>query len=203
MNSIRLAIAIMLTVTVSSAHADPIPIFHVTQASMTMGPNTSGDNLKFAFTGPGVEIEGVAGMGCFEWCTGQPIPVDTPILTSQIFLSSLVTLTLGGVDYPPFAALSGTSFFDAAGGLNPFTTFFPGDATTEVKLTLPTNGAWSLTFAPTRDQQGNPAIRFVDGTFSAEAPVPTPEPATVGLVLIGLGSIGLTNRRKRRSDRSA
>ena len=200
MNSFRLATAILLTVAVSSAQADPIPVFHVTQASMTMGPNTSDDNLKFTFTGPGVEIDGIGGMGCFEWCTGQPIPVDTPIVTSQIFLSSLGVLTLGGVKYPPFVAFDGPSFFDDAGGLNPFTTFFPGEANTEVKLTLPTSGAWRLNFAPTKDQNGNPAIAFVNGTFSAEAPVPTPEPATVGLVLMGLASVGLTSRRKRKSD---
>jgi hypothetical protein len=198
MNSVRLAIAIMLTVAVSSAHADPIPIFHVTRATMNMGPNTSGDNLTFVFTGPGVEVSGIGGMGCFDWCTGQPIPVDTAITTSQIFLSNLVALTVGGVDFSPFLTFDGPSFFDADGGLNPLTTFFPGDALTQVKLTLPTGGGWRLNFARTTDQEGNPAIFFVNGTFSAEAPVATPEPATIGLVVIGSAGIRLITSRKRR-----
>ena len=57
-------------------------------------------------------------------------------MTSQIFLSSVGVLTLGGVEYPPFVNPVGPSFFDADGGLNPLTTFFPGETTTEVKLTL-------------------------------------------------------------------
>ncbi len=197
MTSIRLMIAILLVGTVSSAHADPIPTYQVTLATMHMVPNTVGDNIRFAFTGPGVEITGIAGMGCFDWCTGQPIPLDTPTATSEIFLSTLETLTLGGTSFFPTAAFVGRSFFDTAGGLVPSTTFFPADATTLVKVTLPTNGGWSFNFASTTDQSGNPAMSFVDGTFSAEAPVVTPEPATLGLMLVGSAGLGWWRRRQQ------
>jgi hypothetical protein len=198
MSSVRLAIAILIAIGVPSAYADPIPTFHVTEATMHMGPNTVGDNILFAFTGPGVDITGIAGMGCFDWCSGQPIPPDTVTATSQIFLSNLTTLTVGGVSYPPFATFVGPGFFDSSGGLNPSTTFFPGDAITPVKLTLPSSG-WSLNFAPTTDQEGNSAVFFVEGTFLAREPAPaTPEPATLGLMLAGSAGIGWITRKKKR-----
>jgi len=95
MRFIRLIVGIVLVGTASSAYADPIPTYQVTLATMHMVPNAVGDNITFRFTGPGVEITGEAGMGCLDWCTGQPIPLDTPVVTSQIFLENLNTLTLG------------------------------------------------------------------------------------------------------------
>jgi hypothetical protein len=54
MNYLRLAIAMLLAVTTQCSYADSIPIFHITQVTMSMGPhNGSGDNVGFSFTGPG------------------------------------------------------------------------------------------------------------------------------------------------------
>jgi len=194
MRFIRLIVGIVLVGTASSAYADPIPTYQVTLATMHMVPNAVGDNITFRFTGPGVEITGEAGMGCLDWCTGQPIPLDTPVVTSQIFLENLNTLTLGGTGFSPFATFVGPTFFDSSGGLVPSTTFFPGDETTAVKVTLP-GGGWDVTFASATDQDGNPAMVFVDGNFFGEAPLATPEPATLGLMLVGSAGLGWWRRR--------
>ena len=47
------------------------------------------------------------------------------------------------------------------------------------------------------NQSGNPAMSFVDGTFSADAPVVTPEPATLGLMLVGSAGLGWWRRRQQ------
>ena len=68
---LRLAIAIVFAVTAHCSYADSIPTFHITEVLMFMGPNDgSGDNVGFSFTGPGVEITGIGGMACFDWCSG-------------------------------------------------------------------------------------------------------------------------------------
>jgi hypothetical protein len=201
MNYLRLAIAIMFAVSVQSSYADSIPTFYVTQATMFMGPNDgSGDNVGFSFTGPGVNITGIGGMACFDWCSG-PIS-DTSIASpSHIFISSLDTVILGGITYDAFSlGFTGLStFFDESGGLNPSVSGIVGSDVTgplQFNLILPTKGGWSLNFAPTVDQDGNPAFIFTDGEFRASAPLPTPEPATVGLMLTGLAAIAGIVKRK-------
>ena len=193
----RLAIATLLGACAQCAYADSIPTFHVTQATMLMGPNDgSGDNIFFSFSGPGVTITGIAGMGCFSWCSGQAISDSTVVFASQIFLTSFDTVILKGTNYDPmFLSLDP---FDAFGGLNPSVSGLVGSDTgpLQFNLTLPTNGSWAFDFAPTTDQFGNPAFSFTDGEFSASAPVPTPEPATVGLMLTGLAGIAGIARRK-------
>jgi hypothetical protein len=91
-------------------------------------------------------------------------------------------------------------FFDESGGLNPIATGFFGSGATFsfFRMLMPTNGGWILNFEPALDENGNPARRFVNGTFSASAPTPTPEPATFGLVLAGSAAIGWITRRRRK-----
>jgi len=197
MNYLRLAIAILLLAFAQCSYADSILTLHITEATMSMGPNDgSGDNIGFTFTGPGIKIFGTAGMGCFDWCTGQPVPPDTIAFTSEIFLSGFPDVLFHGVS----AFLDPeTSFFDNSGGLNPTVTGHLNGV--PVVLTLPTNGSWGLNFVSTTDQNGNPAISFVSGSFSASAPAPVPEPGTIGLMLTGLAGIGGIVRRKRTFDR--
>jgi hypothetical protein len=163
---------------------------------MFMSPNDgSGDNVSFSFTGPGVSIPGIGGMGCFFWCSGQPIS-DPGGGASQVFVSFFNTVILGGISYDPSSLGFSIFPFDESGGLNGFATGFA--ETTQFNLTLPTNGGWSFDFAPTTDEFGNPAFAFTNGTFFASAPLLTPEPATVGLMLTGLAGIAGRVRRKAR-----
>src|SRR6266481_2960619 len=190
MNYLRLAIAILFAVTAQCSYADSIRTFHITEVNIFMGPNDgSGDNVGFSFTGPGVNITGIGGMACFDWCSG---PISDPNIanTSQIFVTFFDTATIGGTSYDP-STLAFNSLFDAFGGLNASTagSVGEGDSFIQFRMTAPTNGTWSLGFAPTVDQNGNPAFIFTDGKFSASAPLPTPEPATVGLMLTGLAGI--------------
>jgi len=191
MNYLRLAIAILLLAFAQCSYADSILTLHITEATMFMGPNDgSGDNIGFTFTGPGIKIFGTAGMGCFDWCTGQPVP-DTNVFPSEIFLSGFPDVLFHGVS----AFLDPqTSFFNDSGGLNPTETGHLNGV--PFVLTLPTNGSWDFIFQPTTDQNGNPAFSFVSGSFSASAPAPVPEPGTIGLMLTGLAGIGGILRRK-------
>lgn len=199
MRYLHLATAILCAVTVQSAHADPIPTFHATQAKMVMGPNTgSGENVLFSLTGPGVDIAGIGGMGCFDWCTGQPIPVDTFPSMSQIFISTFTSAVLGGVTYSPTdLGFNDPPLFNDSGGLNMSSSGFVGEGPTftQFNLTSP-NTSWVLNFGPTTDQEGNPAMFFKNGTFSATAPLATPEPATIALTLTAsVGGGWITKRR--------
>ena len=187
-------IAVLLTVVGQWAYADSIPTFHITEALMFMGPNDgSGDNVGFTFTGPGVRITGTGGMGCFDWCSG--LISDTSIAnTSQIYVSSFDTAILGGKTYE----VGIFDLFDGSGGLNALTSGIAGSDTGsfQFNLTLPTDGSWGLHFAQTVDQNGNPAFYFTHGSFRATAPLPTPEPATVGLMLTGIVGIAGVVKRK-------
>jgi len=201
MTFLLLLLAALLVLDVPSAHAEPIPIFQVTDATMFMRPNVAGDNISFAFTGPGVDVRGVGGMGCFAWCSGAPVPPGVGFDLTQIFISNFATAIVGGVAYDPNTEIgvSSPSFFDAAGGLNPIAMGFIGSGPTfsEFRMTLPTNGGWTLNFAPATDQNGNSTVAFVNGTFSASAPSPTPEPGTLGLMLVASVGAGWIIRRRR------
>lgn len=200
MNCLRLTIAILFAACAQCSIADSVPFadiqtFHITQATMFMGPNDgSGDNVGFSFTGPGVNITGIGGMGCFDWCSGGPISDPNIAQPSQIFLTSFGTAIIGGKSYDP-STLAFDSLFDAAGGLNASTagSVGAGDSFIQFRMTAPTNGSWSFNFAPTVDENGNPAVFFTNGQFSA-----SPEPATVGLMLTGLaGIVGIIKRKVR------
>lgn len=199
MNYLRLTIiAILFAVTAQFSHANSIPTFQVTQVTMIMGPNDgSGDNVGFSLTGPGVTITGTGGMGCFSWCSGAPIPSTSVAGPSEIFISSFNTVILGGQAFDP-ATLGIDPFLNAFGGVNAVSSGFVGSGETflQFNLTAPTNGSWSFQFVPTTDQNGNPAFSFVSGSFSASAPLVTPEPGTISLVFSGLAGIGwITHRR--------
>jgi len=116
MNYLRLAIAILLAVCAQCSYADSISAFHIRQVTMFMGPNDgSGDNVGFSFTGRGVNITGIGGMACFDWCF-FPIPDPSIAQPSQIFLTFFDTAIIGGITYDP-STLAFDSLFDASGGL--------------------------------------------------------------------------------------
>lgn len=198
MKYLRLAFAILLAAFAQCVYADSIPTFYVTQVTMFLSPNDgSGDNVTFFFTGPGVNITGGGGMGCY-WClAGVPISDPNVAQTSQIFFGGFGTFILGGVSYDASSFLfDPPGPFDEFGNLNASTTGLIGPDNFQFKLILPTNGGWDLNFDPTVDQNGNPAFIFTDGFFGASAPAPTPEPATVGLMLTGLAGIaGIVKRQ--------
>ena len=195
-------LATLFAIDVSSAHAEPIPIYHVTDATMFMRPNVARDHISFAFTGPGVDIRGNGGMGCVAWCSGSPIPPGVTIQLTQIFISNFNRAVVGGVTYDPNSqfGITSPSFFNDSGGLNPIAMGFVGSGLTfiEFRMTMPTNGGWGFNFAPATDLNGNSTVRFVSGTFSASAP--TPEPATLGLMLAGSAGIWITRRRRKSRD---
>ena len=96
MNYLRLSIVLLLAAFAQLSYADRFQAFHITQVLMRMSPNDgSGDNIGFTFSGPGVLITGIAGMGCFDWCStmGTYDPNGSP---SQIFLTAFSSVTLGG-----------------------------------------------------------------------------------------------------------
>jgi len=132
-------------------------------------------------------------MGCFTWCTGDPIPPGVDIHLSQIFISNFNMAVVGGVTYDPATEIgaSSPSFFNDSGGLNPIAMGFVGSGPTftEFRMTMPTNGNWSLNFAPATDPDGNSTMAFVNGTFSTTAMVPTPEPGALGMMLVGSAGI--------------
>jgi hypothetical protein len=184
----------------SSAHADPISAA-VDHATMFMGPNVAGDNISFKFTGVGVDIEGIGGMACFDWCTGEPIPSGTPINLTQIFISNFTRTVVGGVSYDPnsdFGLHGSSSFFDDAGGLSGSAMGFVGEGATfnDFVITMPSGGGWSLNFTRATDEQGNATQAFVNGTFEAgtTTPTPTPEPGTLGLMVLASGAFWITAR---------
>jgi len=203
MTYVLLVLATVFAIGVSSARADPISTFQVTDATMFMSPNHGdGDNVRFTFTGTGLDVEGFGGMACSSWCTGTAVPLDGPTDLTQIFLADFTKAVLGGVAYSPqFEMLMGQpGFFDASGGLNPIAMGFFGSGPTfsAFRMLLPINGGWSLNFEPARDENGTLARRFVNGTFSASALTPTPEPGTFGLLLAGSAGIGWITRRRRK-----
>ncbi len=204
MKHLLLVLTTLFVMGVSSARADPIAIFHVTNATMVMRPNVSGDHITFQFTGPGLDISGTGGMVCFEWCSGAPVPLTTATRLGPIFISNFRRVLVGGIVYDPNSEIGvSTSFFNASGGLNPLATGFVGSGPTFslFEMTMPTNGGWSLSFAAATDHSGNAAMRFVSGTFSAfgAPPAPTPEPGTFALVLAGSAGAAWIRRRRRQS----
>lgn len=190
MNYLRLAIALLFALTTQCSFADSIPTFQITDVEMFMGPNFGdGDNVTFMFTGPGVAISGYGGMACSDWCS-FPIPDPNIAFTSQIFVSAFGTAIFGGKGYDA-DSLFIENLFDGSGGLNATASgdVAGNDTVLFFNLLLPTSGGWGLNFVPTLDDNGNPAFSFTDGSFRATAPVLTPEPTTLALVLTGIVGI--------------
>jgi hypothetical protein len=190
-----LFLAALLALGAVPARADSIRAT-ATAASMYMMPNTGlGEHIFFKFTGPGVDVEGDAGMACFDWCTGAPIPPGTDVGTGQIYFDGFQKLVLGGITYDGYYSSIFGEFNDR-GGLNASATGYASDnvdRNDEYVLFLPTNGRWVLNFDDAVDLDGNQTKAFVDGTFTASA---TPEPAPLGLTLLGAAGIWITSRRR-------
>jgi hypothetical protein len=206
MRYLVLVLGALFAFDVSPARADLI-LGVVDSATMVMGPNFGGgDNIFFKFTGTGVEIDGIGGMACFDWCSGGPIPPGTPISLSQIFISNFTSAVVGGVAYDPNSEIGlshSSSFFDDAGGLGGSAMGFVGQGPTfnEFSISLPQGGSWTLNFIPDTDILGNDTRDFVNGTFFAgtSTPTPTPEPGTLGVMLLGSMAAWITARRSRSS----
>jgi hypothetical protein len=206
MRYLVLVLGALFAFDVSPARADLI-LGVVDSATMVMGPNFGGgDNIFFKLTGTGLEIDGIGGMACFDWCSGGPIPPGIPISLSRVFISNFTSAVVGGVAYDPNSEIGlshSSSFFDDAGGLSESATGFVGQGPTfnEFSISLPQDGSWTLNFIPDTDMLGNDTRDFVNGTFVAgtATPTPTPEPGTLALMLLGSAAGWATARRRRSS----
>jgi len=197
MTYLRLAIASLLVLCSQLLFADSIKTYLVTNISMQMSPNIAGDNISFTFTGPQVQINGVGGMGCFDWCSDQPIFGTPEVSPSQVFISIFFDpVVIGGVNYSGSdTGFDGQGLFNDFGGVFRFVSGATGegDSLTQFNLVLPTNGKWIANFTwipPSGDIPGY--YEFDNATFNAA----TPEPSTIALMTTGLAGIaGLMKRR--------
>jgi hypothetical protein len=160
----RLAIASLLVLCCQLLFADSIKTYVVASISMQMSPNNgSGDNISFSFTGPQFQMTGIGGMGCFDWCSDQPI-FGTPVVSpSQVFISIIFDpVVIGGVSYPGFdTGFDQQGLFNDVGGVFRFVSGLTGegDSFTQFNLILPTNGKWIANFTiipPSGDIPGTP-----------------------------------------------
>ena len=189
----RRVIALFLVLCPLLAFADSIPTYQITQISMQMFPNTVGDNVTFQFSGPNVSFSGYGGMACFDFCS-SPV-ANASGITSQVFISNFLTLTIEGKAYDG-TTLAFDALFDTTGNVFASALGSVASDTNELvqfKLILPTNGKWTLNFIPDPDNPG--MWRFTTGTFSASAAA-VPEPSTLALLVTGILGIAGTVRRK-------
>jgi hypothetical protein len=201
MTYFRLAAVSLLLLCSQLTFADSIKTYLVTSISMQMSPNDgSGDNISFTFSGPQFQMSGIGGMGCFDWCSDQPI-FGTPVVSpSQVFISSISDpVVIDGVSYSGFdTGFDPPGLFDDFGGVYRFVSGSTGegDSFTQFNLILPTNGKWIATFTfipPSGDVPGY--YEFNNATFEAAVP----EPGTITLTLTGLAGIAGLVKRKIRS----
>lgn len=131
MRSFRWAILMLLAVSVQRTYADSIPVFDISRVTLSFAANTqSGDNLLFAFGGPGISIVG-GGSACSssdDWCVGAFLPPVTTVTANVSLVSfDVVSIKIRGTTYAsPSAALfnssitAGTSFTLPMGKNSPF-----------------------------------------------------------------------------------
>src|SRR5229473_8719408 len=114
------------------AHADSILNINITYVTATMVPNDgSGDNLSFTLIGPGTTITAIAGMGCSDWCSGNPIPDLSSVFASQVFVSFFTSATVGGTTYNADTDISlSCCVFDVDGNLSSSVSGFVGEGET-------------------------------------------------------------------------
>jgi len=197
----HLALVSLLVLCSQFTLADSIRTYWITSISMQMSPSDgSGDNIFFSFSGPNISFTGIGGMGCFDWCTTDPIYGTPSVSPSQVFISNFLDpVIVGGRPTPSFDfGFEGQGLFNNFGGVYPFVTGFAGegDSFTEFNLILPRNGNWGASFSyipPSGDQPGY----YLFGGALFEASAATPEPGTIGLMLTGLAGIaGLLRKRQ-------
>jgi len=196
----RLAAVSLLLLCSQLTFADSIKTYVVTSISMQMSPNDgSGDNISFTFTGPQFQMTGIGGMGCFDWCSTDPI-YGTPVVSpSKVYISSIFDpVLIGGASYSGFdTGFDGQGLFNDFGGVFRFVSGSTGegDSFTQFNLILPTNGKWIANFTwipPDGDIPGY--YEFNSASFDAAVP----EPGTLALTLTGLAGIAGVIRRKLR-----
>ena len=197
-------------------YADSIANFNITQATMFVGVNNgTGDNIFFDLTGPGTNISGDTGAGCFDWCSfntflpGDALSPGIGQLSVSLFHSAMI----GGNTYDPDSEIAFTSTFslDVGGSFifppnlngSTFTACLPastpssisgfagsGATFTEFNLKMPSGGHFCTTWdfdAASRQYQ------FSQGKFVATT---VPEPGTLGFMVTGLASIVGVIRKK-------
>jgi hypothetical protein len=193
MKRLLCVIAMLFVVFGPYVYADQIGA-NITYVTVSMGPNDgTGDNASFTMIGPGTQITGIAGMACFDWCSGDI--TNNPVGLSQLFLGPFLSATVNGVSYDPNSefilfccAFSDSGFLNSSvdGQVG------SGDTFAQLFLTLPSPGVWNLTFNTYPEGQA-----FVHGTFTAGTPPsPVPEPGTIGLLATGLAGIIGVMRKK-------
>lgn len=211
MNRFKWVLAILL-VTVIPCAADTISNFTITQITVWVSPNPgSGDNVGFSLIGPGTNISGTGGIGCFSWCSSNPVPPgDVFPDIGQIFISNFNNAMVGGKNYDFHSDIAFNSAFfisvlagvtlpangpggtacDPATASSPITGFVGEGATfKQMSLNLPAGGSFCTTW-----QFANGQYTFEQAKFSVSA---VPEPGALGLVGSGLVAIFGTALRKR------
>jgi hypothetical protein len=197
MKRLLCVVAMVFVVLGPYVYADGIPSIstNITYVTVSMGPNDgSGDNASFTMIGPGTEITGVAGMGCWSWCSGDF--TNNPVDLSQLFIGPFTSATVNGVNYDPDSefslfccAFNGADLNSSVSGQ-----VGSGDTFAQLQLTLPGGGNWNLTFI----DGGAEGEAFVHGTFTAGTPPSSvPEPGMIGMMATGLvGIIGVIRRNR-------
>jgi hypothetical protein len=195
---IRLLGVLAFVVSAPCAYADSIPILdiNITYATASLGPD---GGVSFALIGPGTNITGFGGMGCYAWCL-QAIPDLSSVSTSQVFVGGFLSVTIAGTSYNPDLLNLSCCLFSGSGDLSPSASGYVGQDVTfrYLNLTLP-GGGWNLNFAFIPASGGSQAYYvFVNGTLTAGTrPAVTPEPGTLGLMGTGLVCLAVVVRRKR------
>lgn len=206
--------AVVLAALPQCAYANSIPSFNIAQVTIFVGINGgSGDNIFFALTGPGTNISGDSGAGCFDWCSFNNFsPGDVPPLgIGEMAVSLFHTAMIGGNTYDPDSEIGfnssfslnvlGSFLFPANPNSSTFTACVPasmtspltglagsGETFTHFQLNLPAGGnfctSWNFDAVSGHYQ-------FSQGKFVVST---IPEPATISLMVTGV--IGMLIRRK-------
>jgi hypothetical protein len=205
MKRFQWAIAMLLAVVAQCAYADSIPTFNITQVTVSVGINNgSGENIFFSLTGPGTNISGDAGIGCFDWCSFNNFSPGDSLSPNvgQMFISLFHSALLGGITYNPDSEIGFTSNFSLnvlgsiifPANFNGSTFCVPASMPSSISgqagsdqtfiqfnLKMPPGGNFCTTWNFNGGQ-----YQFVQGKFVATT---VPEPGTLGFMVVGLASL--------------
>lgn len=206
--------ALLTLLLVPFASADTIRTVNVQQTSFVFLPNDgSGDNASLQLNSPGTMIFSIAGTNCFDWCTPFTLEAPGSQLSpgTDIFFDGLVQATIRGKSFdldssgifPASLIPQSTIFFPTNG--ESFTVSLPASLTSPLTMSLSdgstallytSKGTLTLNFSFIPGSNGAPSgYLFSKASFSAIGAVP--EPASMTLMLTGLGVIGVFWRKIR------